>query len=43
MRGYNNDSGSGGSSRGMGWLIWIGIIIGVNVLSYVFHWGFWLY
>lgn len=26
-----------------GWLVFIGIIVLVNVLSYVFGWGFWLY
>ncbi len=28
---------------GTRWLIYLGILVGVNVLSYVFHWGFWLY
>ncbi|MEO8498035.1 MAG: hypothetical protein ABI614_23465 [Planctomycetota bacterium] len=28
---------------GMGWLIWIGVIILINVLSQVFNWGFWIY
>ena len=27
----------------IGGLIFIGILILVNVLSYVFNWGFWLY
>lgn len=31
----------GGS--GMGWLVWIGILILVNVLSFVFDWGFIIY
>lgn len=26
-----------------GWVWWIGILIVVNVLSQVFHWGFVLY
>ena len=26
-----------------GWLVFIGILVLVNVLSYVFDWGFWLY
>lgn len=34
---------SGGGNRAAGWLIWIGILVGVNVLSAVFDWGFWLY
>jgi len=32
--------GGGGGGEGMGWLIWIGIIIGINVLSRIFGWGF---
>ena len=28
---------------GMGWLLWIGILILVNILSAVFGWGFWVY
>ena len=34
---------AGRGSSGMGWLVWIGVIVGVNVLSYAFDWGFWLY
>ena len=26
-----------------GWVIWLAVLIGVNVLSYLFNWGFWLY
>jgi predicted acetyltransferase len=33
------ESGGGGG----GWLLWIGIIIGINVLSYIFNWPFWIY
>lgn len=33
----------GGGGEGMGWLIWIGAIVGINVLSAVFDWGFWIY
>jgi hypothetical protein len=36
-------SGNQGGSRAMGWVIFIGVIIGVNVLSAAFDWGFWLY
>ena len=35
-------SGSGGG-EGMGWLVWIGAIVLINALSYVFNWGFWIY
>jgi hypothetical protein len=34
-------AGSGGGA--MGWIIFIVIIGGVNLLSYLFNWGFWLY
>ena len=27
----------------VGWAVTIGIVLVVNLLSYVFHWGFWLY
>lgn len=30
-------------SGGMGWLVWIAILIGVNVLSAIFDWPFWIY
>jgi hypothetical protein len=33
----------GGGGEGMGWLVWIGVILLVNGLSYLFDWGFWLY
>lgn len=36
-------TGSSGGGEGMGWLMWIGILVGVNVLSYLFDWPFWLY
>lgn len=26
-----------------GWLVWVLLLVGVNVLSAVFDWGFWLY
>ena len=26
-----------------GWLVWIGLLILVNVLSYIFDWPFWVY
>lgn len=32
------------SGRGaMGWGIFIGLIILVNLLSYIFNWSFWVY
>ena len=30
-------------SGGMGWLIWILILVGVNVCSAIFDWPFWIY
>lgn len=30
-------------SGAMGWVVFIGIIVIVNVLSYVFDWGFIIY
>ena len=32
-----------GKSESMGWLIWIGAILGINFLSWIFNWGFWIY
>ena len=34
---------SGGGGEGMGWLLWIGGILLINLLSYLFGWGFWIY
>ena len=34
---------SGGGSESKGWLIWFGGIIGINFLSWLFNWGFWIY
>lgn len=28
---------------GGGWLIWIGIILGINLASYLFGWGFFIW
>ena len=36
-------AGSRGGGGGMSWLIWIGLLIGINVLSYLFNWPFWIY
>ena len=35
--------GGGGASESMGWLIWLGALVGINLLSWIFNWGFWLY
>ncbi len=32
---------SGGG--GMGWLVWIGLLLFINLLSYLFNWPFWIY
>lgn len=35
---------SGGErSEVQGWMLWIGAIIGINFLSWLFNWGFWIY
>ncbi len=34
---------SSGGGEGMGWLLWIGGILLINLLSYLFNWGFWIY
>lgn len=33
----------GGNNAGIRILVFIGILGLVNLLSYVFHWGFWVY
>ena len=33
----------GGGGEGMGWLLWISGILLINLLSYLFNWGFWIY
>jgi hypothetical protein len=30
-------------SAGGGWLVWIGLLILINVLSWLFDWSFWVY
>ncbi len=32
-----------GGGEGMGWLLWIGGVLLINLLSYLLNWGFWLY
>jgi hypothetical protein len=34
---------SGRGSESKGWLVWIGAIVGINFLSWLFNWGFWIY
>jgi len=34
---------SGGKSESMGWVIWVGAIAGINLLSWLLGWGFWIY
>lgn len=26
-----------------GWLVWIGILLFINLLSWIFDWSFWVY
>ena len=44
---YQVDTGSAqcgaGGDGGLGWLIWIGAIVGINILSHIFNWGFIIY
>ena len=37
---YQEQSGGDGGGR---WLVWIGAILLINLLSYLFGWGFWIY
>ncbi len=37
---HSSDEKGGG---GMGWLAFIGILIAINFLSYIFDWPFWIY
>ncbi len=34
---------SGRESESKGWLVWIVAIVGINFLSWLFNWGFWIY
>lgn len=36
-------SGGGGGKGAVGTIIFVGVLILVNVLSYAFDWGFWVY
>jgi hypothetical protein len=35
--------GEGGGGEGAGWMIWIGILLVINLLSWIFDWPFWIY
>jgi hypothetical protein len=34
---------SEGGGGGMGWLVWIGLLLVINALSWLFNWGFIIY
>ena len=36
------ESDGGGSGIG-GWVIWIGVLVVINLLSWAFDWPFWIY
>ena len=37
------ESAKSNDGGGMGWLVWIGLLVLINFLSYVFNWPFWIY
>ena len=37
------EASGGGGSGAWGWLIWIGALLLINFLSWVFDWPFWVY
>ena len=37
------DKSSSRGSESKGWLMWVGAIVGINFLSWLFNWGFWIY
>jgi hypothetical protein len=39
---YEN-ANAGQEKESGGWLLWIGGILGINFLSWLFDWGFWIY
>ena len=42
--GYTGSHSEGGGGSGAwGWLIWIGILLFINFLSWAFDWPFWVY
>jgi len=44
-RAMDGDSGYQGSGDGgaAGWMIWVGILLLINLLSFLFDWPFWIY
>lgn len=34
---------SNDGSEAKGWMLWIGGLVGINFLSWLFDWGFWIY
>ncbi len=38
-----SEEGGGGGGRWVKWLVWIGLLVGVNLASYIFDWSFWIY
>ena len=34
---------SGGRPRWVKWVIWLALLGGVNLASYIFDWSFWIY
>jgi len=42
-RQLENQNAPQADGDGMGWLMWIGGVLFINLLSYLFEWGFWIY
>lgn len=40
---YEHAAGSAQEGEGGGWMLWLGGIVGINFLSWLFDWGFWIY
>ncbi|MCA9121222.1 MAG: hypothetical protein H6822_21760 [Planctomycetaceae bacterium] len=40
---HNRAATASDDGGGMGWLLWIGALLLINFLSFVFGWGFWVY
>ena len=38
-----NSAKEGGGGRAGGWLVWIGVLVVINLLSWLFGWGFTIY
>lgn len=41
--GGGHDHGGGGGSGFPSWLIWVGVLLGINLLSFMLDLGFWIY